>query len=1239
MELKSNSESAVARLKWQTTSLVCLLFLTLIATFGYHYSITSNEREKLSHYSQRNQMVSQLISVIGLRAKVRGLGVAILTEGESSPLLHGEIMRRIGSLNQAVAEFSASEALASEALSPSMKSRLGGWHQNVRSFNESAGQIIKNQISADNWLELSNSLIEYELELNRQLLMPVSGIEWVRLFAELEQDATSLVHYAGQQRALVKALLIEDKPVSPQLQADLTRLNGNIEGYISKLNAARLLDSLPLDMKNSLVLFESIYRNELQASFNLILQQSRQSSPYSLSPSQWWRQASNSIDAAESIASNASTLMQRYLDELYTEQQHISYQVIAEAIVLFTITSAILGWLLMILFRTIKELNSQQAQNHNYYRAILNCPVGILICDPTGRVQFANENYLRDIASTNDEVVQRTLSDVLSVTDRSFSAQLSERIKKGLGLTAEGVCKTSDISYEARIHVTPIRDEQGENVVSYLAIVNNISEQKVLEKQLLKYQSELESEVSSRTAELAQSEARSRAIFDMAASAIITIDKQGLIRDINPAASKMFGYQKDQVIGQNISLLMPQPYRAEHDGYLKSYQRTGDAKVIGQNREASAQHRDGHVFPIQLSVSEVQSENDHFYVGMITDISDRKAFEASLQQAKEQAEQASDIKSSFLANISHEIRTPMNAIIGMTEVVLEGSIEDQQRKHLSIVLQSAKSLLEILNQVLDLAKLEDGSVGLSLTDFNFRGLINEVLSPFAFTAKTRKLDFVIDIDDALPPYFTGDTLRIRQVLSNLVGNAIKFTESGFVQIRIMRGEADSVRFEVIDSGIGIPDDTLASIFDSFTQADNSISRRFGGTGLGTTISQQLVELMGGSISVTSELGIGSTFRFEIPLRPVDKPAIPSNTIKPQHNQINRALHILVAEDQPANQELVKLRLTRAGHQVTLASDGREAIRAFREQHFDLILMDVHMPKADGFEATRSIRRIEFERNLPATPIVALSASVLKKEQDECRASGMDGFIAKPIDFALLQDTIHSFFSGTAVKVERNSVHFAVDTPESEHKKPAEQGLLPICDFNAGLELWGDEAFYRKALITFASTLPDEAQALANSVPDDLKQARLQIHTIKGAAANLKLLRLAEISERMEGLLSESCPDIANIRLLVKEVRSVAEVTYTAITERNEDRPASPPGIVCDEGEVAISLLKTLRLSVLSGQIDSQATEQLQRIMRGDMLDRLMGFIDAFDFGEAANLIDEILLKLESVDKTEALDEL
>jgi two-component system, sensor histidine kinase len=391
---------------------------------------------------------------------------------------------------------------------------------------------------------------------------------------------------------------------------------------------------------------------------------------------------------------------------------------------------------------------------------------------------------------------------------------------------------------------------------------------------------------------------------------------------------------------------------------------------------------------------------------------DLKRAMRDLENARDAANAANVLKTQFLANMSHEIRTPLNGVLAMAEVMSMGELADVQRERLGIIRQSGSLLLAVLNDVLDLSKIEAGKLSLVKEDFDLGATLSPTVETFQVVARGKGLDFGFEISEAAEGWWRGDADRLRQIIGNLLSNAVKFTPHGSVEAIVdVNPESQALRLVVRDSGIGIVPEKLPALFEKFTQADNSATRRFGGTGLGLAICRELTQMMGGSIDVESREGHGSTFTVELPLsRGEAVEAIPAEAVATSGE---RNIRLLAAEDNPTNQQVLAAVMESLGIDIDIVADGKQAVEAWKVGGYDLVLMDIQMPVMDGIDAACQIRGIELAEQRKRTPIVALTANALTHQVEEYMAAGMDGHVAKPIEIAKLYEAISAALTDAA----------------------------------------------------------------------------------------------------------------------------------------------------------------------------------------------------------------------------------
>ena len=593
---------------------------------------------------------------------------------------------------------------------------------------------------------------------------------------------------------------------------------------------------------------------------------------------------------------------------------------------------------------------------------------------------------------------------------------------------------------------------------------------------------------------------------------------------------------------------------------------------------------------------------------------------ADLRKELDDAQKSSEIglkaKATFIANMSHEIRTPMNAIIGFAEVALQDkTMAPQTTRHVEATLSAANELLGALNDILDVSKLDSGKFALNCACFHLANGLANTLRGLETQATENNLQLQVEYHRDLPACFYGDAQRLFQVVRNLVGNAIKFSDQGQVTVVVQAGEEDNfLQFSVVDTGIGMTDQQVSRVFESFTQADETTTRRFGGLGLGAAIAKQIVSLMGGKIWVESAKGQGSTFHFTAYLPKSEQTAdclfghayYSSEFVSP------RVFNILLAEDIEANATLVTLRLEQQGHKVQWVQNGRQAVELYKNNDYDLILMDIFMPELDGLDATREIRYLEGDSAEPL-PILALTASVLPEDQQRCFDAGMDGVLAKPIDFPELLTVIENSVYAGKGKVNKRPPSVI---PDHSAEALDFSQLDGVIDYKKALENWVTPTVYAKSLEVFAREKINDGKSMAEMLtlePDNFEPVRQIAHALKGVAATLVIDKVTDLATQINDDLKGGDGDGALQKLLLlDEALQEAALAITRFSReyQNEEFP-----VKVFEKENVLHLLNELGKSLdeLNPAVCRPIMADLTDYLGTDKLAHIQQGLDNFDF--------------------------
>jgi len=611
---------------------------------------------------------------------------------------------------------------------------------------------------------------------------------------------------------------------------------------------------------------------------------------------------------------------------------------------------------------------------------------------------------------------------------------------------------------------------------------------------------------------------REKAVLDKMSDGIITIDTNGMIENYNKAAERIFGYPAEEVIGQSINMLMSGDVLGENNHHISQPEDAGgERNIVATGRELSGRRKSGDTFPAEISVTEIRVSGSRFFSAIVRDISDRKAYELQLLQAKHGAESANQIKSEFLANMSHELRTPLNSIIGLSRMLYEDkSLSEEHRDAVGIAYRSANNLLDIVNDILDLSKIEADALELEKIVFAPQEVISGVMEIFLPLCSQKGLILTCNLpSNAKLPYLVGDPTRLGRVIVNLISNAVKYTERGSVtfDVNCTEDENGNALFScsVTDTGIGIPADKIDAIFDKFVQADASITRKYGGTGLGLNITRYLVNKMGGEIGLTSTIGEGSRFWFTIPFETSkSRPAMAQRTFRrakidrlpAEKRKAAKEVKILVGEDHLLNQGFMKRLLPRMGFgHFDIVDNGKMVIDTLKNKEYDLVLMDCHMPVMSGYEAVAQLRASEKNTD-KHIPVIAMTADAMIGTREKCLIAGMDDYISKPLNPDELRMIISRWVTFSDEEEDGASAPSSKDTPKDEG--PSLKAFA------------NNEEELRHLVDLFIRQSEDSLDILRQNCLDGRSVPWIEAaHKLKGGAAVVTAKRLAHLCEKAQ----------------------------------------------------------------------------------------------------------------------------
>jgi len=685
----------------------------------------------------------------------------------------------------------------------------------------------------------------------------------------------------------------------------------------------------------------------------------------------------------------------------------------------------------------------------------------------------------------------------------------------------------------------PIRNRDGE-VIGAVLVFRDVTQEYVAQ------------------AALHDSATRIQTILNTAADGIISINERGMVETINPAGESLFGYAAAEILGKNIKMLMPEPYHSQHDGYLEHYLTTGEARIVGKSRDVLGRRKNGSTFPMYLAVNEMKLSGTLHFTGIVRDLTERKEYEQNLVVAKEAAEQANQAKDSFLATMSHEIRTPLTGMLGMLEVLSMTSLDHEQDTTLKAAWDSARSLLRIVNDILDWSKIQEGKLALSPQSTSIPQLLQEVINTYSRVASAKSLVLWQHADSRIGAAHIVDPLRLSQVLNNFVSNAIKFTPHGEIELRAELLEqlesGERIRFSVKDTGIGIVKDVQQNLFKRFQQESADTARQYGGTGLGLSICLRLAGLLDGKIELISEPGQGATFSITVILPvsaahgekiPILVPVVEQKKVKPLFDGSEDAPLVLAVDDHPINRDLLARQIKLLGLRAETAEDGQAALSMWRDGRFALVITDCHMPEMDGYALSWAIRKIEAEERLSRTPIIAWTANAHIEEETLCQNSGMDDLLVKPADLTQLKKMLAKWLSISETDSSQ--------TTSSLYDEDGGQATEPI-DYAELSKVVPDRAEQIQVLHDFQSHIrADRTKLLEMLEQGDQVNVERTAHRMKGSSLMVGAKDLASACIAIEQAAREGNMDGTRVGMTsLDEAFKRFETHFAELTDSNGD---------------------------------------------------------------------------------------